>query len=187
MREGLAEVRMGRRVPGRGRRRGIGVVRVVVFRRLEVGLVGVVVMVRLRRRRRGKRVAVGVVVAVFLAVTTLAVGSLAVETLAVLLLYIMLLSPQLLDFLLRVDLIDALFGVLTILQTEAYEGGWVVHVLIISQSGSGLQVAVHIIGLVVAAGLFGSEGMKSGYSIILATYDTPTELKCSYMALTYDD
>lgn len=125
---------------------------VAIFGGLEVGLVRVVVVVRSRRRRR-----VGVIVAVFMAVTSLAVGSLAVEVLAVLLLC-HLLPPELLDFLLRVDLIDGLLRVLTIFQSEADERGRVVHVLVVSQEGLGLEVAVHIVGLVVASGLIGSEG-----------------------------
>lgn len=167
-------MRMGRREGGflevlRRRRRRRGTVGVMVLRGLEMRLVGVMVVVGRRRRKRRlalvdwgrrRRSRTGVTMALFLAVNTLVVGPL-VEALAVFLLH-HLLTSQLLKFLLRVDLINLLLGVLSVLQPEADEGGGVVYVLVGSQEGLGLEVAVHVIGLVVASGLFASGGARKG-------------------------
>lgn len=139
----------------------------MVLRGLEMGLVGVVMMVEWRRRKRrlplvdwGRRRRrernIGVTMGVLMA--SLAVGPL-VEALAVFFLH-HLLPPQLLKFLFGVDLIHLLLGVLSVLQPEADESGRVVHVLVGSKNGPGLKMAVHVIGLVVASGLFASEGAR---------------------------
>ena len=121
--------RLGRRRMGMGRlfsrtetewgfrlgRRGVGMG--MLFSRTEWGL------------RWGSGFAVDVFAMNVLAMTSFAVAALA--TLAVLAKHFLLFPPEFFNLVCGVDLIDALFRVLAVLKPKAYEGRWVVDVLVV--------------------------------------------------------